>query len=490
MRARRPAFRLARLESGRLQTGLRVAMLMTALALLLHGLAAGNALPALGGAVVAALLLALAESAPISWTREGPLTLTLPAGLALALWLGPVAAALGALLACLLPARRGEKPASRRGELSARGAPLALAAFACGAAALLSARALHLRLGTASSLAALESGAPLSALAAALLGALAFAAASLLFGAGAHLDSVRALWRAPRARSHLGSLALITALGMLPIVLLAPFAAKWGLAVALPATALLLVFGQWARMALEVSSLRRQLAAAEAMGRASVADPATDRDASLLLMRFLTLARSLVSAERALVWTMDQETRELTPAAALPDQGLYAGQRALLGEGLIGHAAARLRPRLIADAGRDPRRGEREVAFGSWLLYPIAVHDRLLGVAQWVRPVSHPFTPEDIARLASLVPQAAVALENLRIRETMHNLAATDGLTGLWNHRRMHDLLRDEMRRASRYLRPLSALMLDVDSFKGFNDTYGHPQGDQLLRAIASILHA
>src|SRR5579871_2369501 len=108
LRARRPAFRLARLESGRLQTGLRVAMLMTALALLLHGLAAGNALPALGGAVVAALLLALAESAPISWTREGPLTLTLPAGLALALWLGPVAAALGALLACLLPARRGE----------------------------------------------------------------------------------------------------------------------------------------------------------------------------------------------------------------------------------------------------------------------------------------------------------------------------------------------------------------------------------------------
>jgi len=465
-------------------------MIVTALALILHGLLAGGPLLALGGAAVAGMLLLLAEAAPISWTREGPLVLTGPVGFALTLWLGPVAAALGALLAWLLPARPGGKPGTRRGDIGSRGAPMALAAFAGSAAVVLSAHGLDLRLGTGSSLAAIAGGAPLAVLAAAVLGALVFSAASLLFGAGAHLDAVRTLWRAPRARAHFGSLALVTALGMLSVVLLAPFGAKWGLAVALPATALLLLCGQWARMTLEVSNLRGQLEAAEAMGRASVADPATDRDASLLLLRFLTLARSLVSAERAIVWTMDQETRELTPAASLPDMGLYAGQRALFGEGLIGHAAARQRPRLIADAGRDPRRGEREVAFGAWLLYPIVVHDRLLGVAQWIRPVSHPFTSEDVSRLASLVPQAAVALENLRIRETMHNLAATDGLTGLWNHRRMHDLLRDEMRRASRYLRPLSVLMLDVDSFKAFNDTYGHPQGDQLLRSIASILHA
>ena len=72
----------------------------------------------------------------------------------------------------------------------------------------------------------------------------------------------------------------------------------------------------------------------------------------------------------------------------------------------------------------------------------------------------------------------------------MNHLAATDGLTNLWNHRKMHELLRVEMKRSTRYHRAMSVLMLDVDSFKTFNDTYGHPQGDQLLRNIAAILRA
>src|SRR5262249_40358570 len=124
------------------------------------------------------------------------------------------------------------------------------------------------------------------------------------------------------------------------------------------------------------------------------------------------------------------------------------------------------------------------------LLYPIVIHDTLLGVAQWIRPTQRPFLREDIARLDSLVPQAAVALENVRIREEMRALAATDGLTGLWNHRRMQEILREEMNRAARYHRSLSVVMLDVDSFKSFNDTYGHPQGDHLLRIMADILRA
>jgi diguanylate cyclase (GGDEF)-like protein len=128
------------------------------------------------------------------------------------------------------------------------------------------------------------------------------------------------------------------------------------------------------------------------------------------------------------------------------------------------------------------------VASGAWLLYPIVVHEWVLGVAQWTRPVHRPFSKADIARLDALVPQAAIALENVRIRAAMQRQAATDGLTGLWNHRKMQEILRDEMRRAARYHRPISILMMDVDSFKTFNDMYGHPQGDELLRQIAAIL--
>jgi diguanylate cyclase (GGDEF)-like protein len=67
-------------------------------------------------------------------------------------------------------------------------------------------------------------------------------------------------------------------------------------------------------------------------------------------------------------------------------------------------------------------------------------------------------------------------------------LATTDGLTGLVNHRTFKDRLREEFSRAGRYEIPLSLMMLDVDKFKQFNDAFGHPAGDDVLRRVANIL--
>ena len=68
------------------------------------------------------------------------------------------------------------------------------------------------------------------------------------------------------------------------------------------------------------------------------------------------------------------------------------------------------------------------------------------------------------------------------------HLASTDDLTGLKNHRALHERLNDETARTRRYANPLSLLMLDVDRFKQYNDAFGRPQGDTLLRMIASLL--
>jgi len=480
-------------EASPFQRAYRGATLLAAIVLLLRGAwhSPHSAATACAAGIVVALVL-LARLIPVAWTRERPLTFTAPVIFAAALWMGAETAALGALLAAFLHARFGQTGGHSRGYLRFQGAQLALSAFVGGAAWMVAARHLGLPIEGAggASLRTMSSLTALSHLVAAAFSALAFAATNGLFTAGAHLGGLQAQWRTPRSRVRLAGLMLVYGLGLLPVVLLAPLGKALGLIVALPFTALLLLCAQVARLTLEVASLRGQLETAEAMGRASIADPSTDIDPAILLQRFLALARALVTADRALVWTLDPETGELTPAAALPNMGAFAGQKAMFGEGLIGQAAARIRPRIIADAARDPYRGPREAASGAWLLYPIVVHERVLGVAQWIRPARSPFTRDDVARLASLVPQAAVALENVRIREKMHSLAATDGLTGLWNHRKTHELLAREMRRASRYHRALSVLMLDVDGFKTFNDTYGHPQGDQLLRCIASILQA
>jgi diguanylate cyclase (GGDEF)-like protein len=76
------------------------------------------------------------------------------------------------------------------------------------------------------------------------------------------------------------------------------------------------------------------------------------------------------------------------------------------------------------------------------------------------------------------------ALEHARTRR----LASTDGLTGVYNHRTFQERLSQEIARADRYSRPLSVLMLDVDHFKVYNDTYGHPQGDIVLQDLARLL--
>ncbi len=67
-------------------------------------------------------------------------------------------------------------------------------------------------------------------------------------------------------------------------------------------------------------------------------------------------------------------------------------------------------------------------------------------------------------------------------------LAVTDGLTGLYNHRHFHERLALEAERSARSGLPLALLMIDVDHFKKYNDRHGHPAGDEVLRGVARLL--
>lgn len=81
-------------------------------------------------------------------------------------------------------------------------------------------------------------------------------------------------------------------------------------------------------------------------------------------------------------------------------------------------------------------------------------------------------------------------IELARVNGQLETLATLDGLTGLKNHRAFQERLRDEFERARRYILPLSLVMVDVDKFKDYNDTYGHPSGDEVLRRVARILES
>jgi diguanylate cyclase (GGDEF)-like protein len=75
----------------------------------------------------------------------------------------------------------------------------------------------------------------------------------------------------------------------------------------------------------------------------------------------------------------------------------------------------------------------------------------------------------------------------LAMNENLHRLSFLDGLTGIANRRYFDQLLDQECRRAAREKRPLSMIMIDIDYFKKYNDTYGHHQGDACLQQLAGI---
>ena len=79
-------------------------------------------------------------------------------------------------------------------------------------------------------------------------------------------------------------------------------------------------------------------------------------------------------------------------------------------------------------------------------------------------------------------------LEGLNAR--LAELAITDGLTGLYNHRHFRERLTLELERSNRTGLPLSVLMIDVDSFKAYNDSHGHLAGDNALRGVAKVLQS
>ncbi len=88
----------------------------------------------------------------------------------------------------------------------------------------------------------------------------------------------------------------------------------------------------------------------------------------------------------------------------------------------------------------------------------------------------------------TVTEQVALALSNIRLRETLRNQAIRDPLTGLFNRRYLEETLEQEISRAARNKQQIGAIMIDIDHFKRYNDTYGHEAGDAVLSELGRFL--
>lgn len=160
--------------------------------------------------------------------------------------------------------------------------------------------------------------------------------------------------------------------------------------------------------------------------------------------------------------------------------------------GLSGLAIAEKRIVIVSDAEVDPRTIKEVVRLlkvRSILCVPIIVRDEALGVINVHHSKPNYFTQKHAEFLSLLANQAGIAISNARLFKQMENIANTDGLTGLYNHRYFHTALEQRFTLMSQNPgQQLSLLMMDLDNFKHYNDLYGHPAGDALLQEFAQLL--
>lgn len=95
------------------------------------------------------------------------------------------------------------------------------------------------------------------------------------------------------------------------------------------------------------------------------------------------------------------------------------------------------------------------------------------------------YTQMDLKLLAAIASIASNALSRAHMYQQMERLATIDGLTQIPNHRHFQTLITQQVETAARYNQTASLMLFDIDHFKSFNDTYGHPVGDQVLKEVA-----
>jgi diguanylate cyclase (GGDEF)-like protein/PAS domain S-box-containing protein len=121
---------------------------------------------------------------------------------------------------------------------------------------------------------------------------------------------------------------------------------------------------------------------------------------------------------------------------------------------------------------------------------PIQVQGEILGIFH-LQSTSGEFLSENKRQLAhTVIEQSEMALSNLKLRDALREQSIRDPLTELYNRRYMEEALNQQLSRVTRQLHPLGLIMIDIDHFKNFNDTYGHAAGDALLRELGRLLQS
>jgi diguanylate cyclase (GGDEF)-like protein len=171
------------------------------------------------------------------------------------------------------------------------------------------------------------------------------------------------------------------------------------------------------------------------------------------------------------------------------------GVRIKVGQGLAGWVAKTGEAVVVPDTTKDSRFSGRvdektSMETRSIVAVPVRFRDQCLGVIELINCIGPDgcFSQRDLALLEALADYAAIAIENARHVQRIHELTITDDCTSLYNARHLNFMLDTEIYRSQRYAFEFSLIFIDLDHFKIVNDTYGHLMGSKLLSEIGEAV--
>lgn len=161
-----------------------------------------------------------------------------------------------------------------------------------------------------------------------------------------------------------------------------------------------------------------------------------------------------------------------------------------ISQGVSGRAIRTKTVQFIEDAAQEDVFLRADHTVTSEICVPLIKEDTALGTLNVEADNARKLTQTDVTLLTAIASPLAIALDNARLHEQIKKMATTDAVTGLSNRHVFEQALASEVERAERLGLYVSLIIFDIDGFKEFNDTYGHPAGDARLKGMAEIVKA
>jgi diguanylate cyclase (GGDEF)-like protein len=212
--------------------------------------------------------------------------------------------------------------------------------------------------------------------------------------------------------------------------------------------------------------------------------------------RLMQTTAELLQAERGSILVYEDKQKKLIVKSAIGRKSDFIKKmKSNVGEKIALNVWKRGKPMVVPSIRKtavEPAPIDWKYKTESFISYPITIGNRKIGVLNLADKVDGTEYKEfDLQLLQTIIPQIAVAIDHAILKNKageFEQLSVTDSLTGLLNRRYLEERLSEEITRSHRHGYSMSFMMIDVDDFKSYNDTFLHPEGDKALQIVGQCL--